>query len=77
MYSIIQVKSLPLRKSQHVDATDLVYSFTLPKQTHIITLYNFSGSVSGSYIIMRFRIDSRPQAHNVSITGNTKYAGNF
>ena len=58
-------------------ATDLAYSFTLPKQAHVIALYHFSGLLSGSYIVMRLSIDSRPQAHTVSITGNTRYAGNF
>ena len=40
-------------------------------------MYQYSGHSGSSHIVMHFSIDSGPQKHTVSLTGNTAYAGNF
>lgn len=40
-------------------------------------MYQFSGHGGNAYIVMRLSIDSVVQPHTVSLTGNTRYAGNF
>jgi len=57
--------------------TDVISSFTLSKQSHVIIMYQFSGFSGNNYIVMCLSIDSVPQKHTVSLTGNTYCAGNF
>ena len=57
-------------------ATDLSYSLTLTKNSHVIVVYQFSGW-GGNYIVMRLKIDSAVQKHTVSLVGKTIFAGNF
>ena len=64
-------------KSSAWTPTDVTYSFKLSKPRHVIIMYQFSGSSHNSYIVMRLNIDSVPQRHTVSLTGNTPYIGNF
>jgi len=40
-------------------------------------MYQYSGYAANSHVVMRLSIDSIPQKHIVSLTGNTAYAGNF
>ena len=40
-------------------------------------MYQYSGNGGSSTIVMRLSIDSVPQKHTVSLTGDTLYAGNF
>jgi len=58
-------------------ATDVIHSFTLSKQSHIIIIYQYSGGAGSSHVVMRLNIDSVPQKHSMSITGNTALVGNF
>jgi len=69
--------SFTLSKSNTWAPTDVISSFTLSKQSHVIIMYQFSGSSGNSYVVMRLSIDSVPQKHTASLTGNTAYAGNF
>ena len=55
--------------------TDVISYFTLSKQSHVIIMYQYSG-FGGDNFVMRLSIDSVPQKHTVSLTGNV-YAGNF
>ena len=58
-------------------STDVTSSFTLSQQSHVIIMYQYSGHCNDSYIVMRLSVDSIPQKHTASLTGNTEYAGNF
>ena len=58
-------------------STDVTYSFTLSKLSHVIIMYQYSGGSGNSYVVMRLSIDSVSQKHMTSLTGNTAYAGNF
>ena len=69
--------SFRLSNSNSWAPTDLTHSFTLSKQSHVIIMYQYAGFSGNSHTIMRLSIDSIPQKHTVSLTGNTKYAGNF
>jgi len=64
-------------KSSTWAPTDVTHSFKLPKQSHVIIMYQFSGQGSNNYIVMRLNIDSVPQRHTISLTGNTRHIGNF
>ena len=75
--SINPKTSFSLSNSNSWAPTDVSHSFTLPKQSHVIIMYQYSGDSRSSHIVMRLSIDSVPQKHTVSITGNTVYAGNF
>ena len=57
--------------------TDVVHSFTLSKQHHVIIMYQYSGHGGNGHIVMRLSINSIAQAHTASLTGNTAYVGNF
>ena len=57
--------------------TDVISSFTLSKQSHVIIMYQYSGFSGNSHVVMRLSIDSVPQQHTVSLTGDTVYAGNY
>ena len=57
--------------------SDVSHSFTLSKQSHVIIMYQYAGYSGDSHIVMRLNIDSVPQKHTVSITGNAVFAGNF
>ena len=67
--------SLTLNDSNKWAPTDLIYSFTLSKQSYAIIIYQYAGDSGGSHIIMRLNIDSVSQKHTSSLTGNTAYAG--
>ena len=69
--------SISLSDSDKWASTDVTYSFKLSKQRHVIIMYEFAGSGGNSYIVMRLSIDSVAQSHTASLTGNTRYAGNF
>jgi len=75
--SVNPIATLTLINSNTWHSTDVTSSFTLFKQSHVIIMYQFSGSSGNSHIVMRLSIDSVPQKHTVSLTGNTNYAGNF
>ena len=57
--------------------TDVISSFTLSRQSHVIIMYQYSGFSGSTHVVMRLSIDSVPQQHTVSLTGDTVYAGNF
>ena len=40
-------------------------------------MYQYAGHGGNSHVVMRLSIDSVPQPHTVSLTGNTAYVGNF
>ena len=69
--------SFTLSNSDVWASTDVVHSFTLSRQHHVIIMYQYTGSGSNSYIVMRLSINSVAQLHTVSLTGNTTYIGNF
>ena len=69
--------SFSLSNSNTWASTDVTYSFTLSKQSHVIIMYQYSGYSSYSHIVVRLSIDSVSQKHTVSLTGNTIYVGNF
>ena len=58
-------------------STDVVHSFTLSKQRHVIIMYQYSGEGHNAYNVMRLSINSAAQPHTISLTGNTRYTGNF
>ena len=75
---IIQPKTkLSLSNSNSWASTDVTYSFTLSKLSHVIVMYQYSGSGGGSHVVMRLSVDSVAQKHTASLTGDTPYAGNF
>ena len=69
--------SISLSDSDKWASTDIVYSFSLSKQSHVIIMYQYAGHGGNAYIVMRLNIDSVAQPHTISLTGNTPYAGNF
>ena len=76
-YTIQPKTRLPLGNSNRWASTDVTYSFTLSKLSHVIIMYQYSGVSGRSYVVMRLSIDSVVQKHTVSLTGNTAFAGNF
>ena len=58
-------------------STDVIYSFTLSRQSHVFIMYQYSGYGGNAHIVMRLSIDSVPRKHTVSLSGDTVYAGNF
>ena len=66
-----------LSNSNRWASTDVTYSFTLSKQSHVIIMYQYSGPGGRSHVVMCLSIDSVVQKHTVSLTGDTQYAGNF
>ena len=77
VYTIQPKTKLSLSNSNTWASTDVTYSFTLSKLSHVIIMYQYSGFSGNSYVVMRLSIDSVVQKHTVSLTGNTAYAGNF
>jgi len=69
--------NLSLSNSNRWAATDVIYSFTLSRQRHVIIMYQYTGYYGYSVIVMHLSIDSVPQKHTVSLTGNMACAGNF
>ena len=67
---------LSLSNSNRWALTDVIYSFTLSRQSHVFIIYQYSGRSGNAYIVMRLSIDSVPQQHTVSLTGNTVHVGN-
>ena len=61
--------------------TDLKYSLTLTKGSHVIIMYQFTGKSfsndNGYYFKTRLTINSALQSHTASHPGNTVYASNF
>jgi len=75
--SVNPKSSLSLSSSNAWASTDVIISFTLSKQSHVIIMYQYSGYSGRSHVVMRLSIDSEPQQHTVSLTGNSVYTGNF
>ena len=69
--------SFTLGDSNRWASTDLSHTLKLTKNSHVIVMYQFSGSGGGSHIVMRLRIGNTVQKHTVSLVGDTTYAGNF
>ena len=69
--------SFALSSSNRWASTDVAYSFTLSKLSHVIIMYQYSGWGGNLYVVMRLSIDSVVQKHTVTTTGDTPYAGNF
>ena len=69
--------SFALSSSDRWASTDVAFSFTLSKLSHVIIMYQYSGYGGSSYVVMRLSIDSVVQKHTVSLNGNTPYVGNF
>ena len=76
-YSIQPKTAFSLSNSNSWASTDVTYSFTLSKESHVIIMYQYAGNGGSSYVVMRLSIDSVTQKHSVSLTGETAYAGNF
>ena len=66
-----------LSNSNRWASTDVTYSFTLSKQSHVIIMYQYAGYSGSSYIVMRLSIDDVARKHTISLTGHTIFAGNF
>ena len=69
--------SFSLSKANIWASTDVTYSFTLSKLSHVIAMYQYAGNSGNSFVVMRLSIDSVSQQHTVSLAGNTAYTGNF
>ena len=76
-YSIQPKTTFSLSNSNSWASTDVTYSFTLSKLSHVIIMYQYSGFSGNSHVVMRLSIDSDAQKHTVSLTRDTSYAGNF
>ena len=76
-YTVQPKTALSLSNSNRWASTDVTYSFTLSKQSHVIIMYQYSGHSRGSYIVMHLSIDSVVQKHTASLTGYAAYTGNF
>ena len=76
-HSIQPKTKLSLGNSNTWASTDVTYSFTLSKLSHVIIMYQYSGYGGNSHVVMRLSVDSIVQKHTVSLTGDTPYAGNF
>ena len=77
VHTIRPTTKLSLSNSNIWGPTDVTYSFTLSKKSHVIIMYQYSGTSRYSHVVMRLSIDSVVQKHTVSLTGDTRYAGNF
>ena len=69
--------TITLSNSNKWAPTDVTSSFKLTKQSFVIIFYQYAGFDGNTYVVMRLSIDSVPQKHTVSLTGNTVYTGNF
>ena len=59
------------------DVPDMGYSLHLLKSTDVIAMYQYSGLSSDTYIVVRLVLNGTPQLHTTSLTGETKYTGDF
>ena len=69
--------TLQLSNTNRWAPTDLTYTFKIWEQTHAIIMYQFSGDAGNSHFVTRLSIDSVPQPHTVSKSGDTAHVGNF
>ena len=76
-YSIQPKDKFSLSNSNRWASTDVTYSFTLSKLSHVIIMYQYSGHGGNSYVVMRLSIDSVAQKHTASLTGDTGSISNF
>ena len=76
-YSIQPKTTFSLSKSNTWASTDVTYSFTLSKLSHVIIMYQYAGNSDNSYVLMRLSINSVVQKHSASLYGDTAYVGNF
>ena len=76
-YTVHPETTFSLSNANKWASTDVTYSFTLSKQSHVIIMYQYSGPGGRSHVVMRLSVDSVVQKHTVSLTGDTSYAGNF
>ena len=76
-YSIRPESTFSLQNINYFTSTDVTYSFTLTKESHVIIMYQYAGAGGNSYIVMRLNIDSVSWQNTVSLTGETVFAGNF
>ena len=56
------------------DVPDMGYSLHLLRST---AMYQYSGNSSDAYIVLRLVLNGTPQLHTPSLTGQTKYTGDF
>ena len=49
-------------------STDVTYSFTLSKLSHVIAMYQYAGRGGNSHVVMHLSIDSVSKQHTVSLT---------
>ena len=59
------------------DVPDMGYSLHLLKSNDVIAMYQYSGFSSDTYIVVRLVLNGTPQPHTPSLTGTTKYTGDF
>ena len=76
-YSIRPESTFSLSSSNIWASTDVTYSFTLTKESHVIIMYQYAGTGDYSQVVMRLNIDSVAQKHSTSIAGETVFASNF
>ena len=76
-YTIRPETTFCLGNSNKWASTDVIYSFKLSKLSYVIIMYQYSGGMGNSYVVMRLSVDSVVQKHTASLTGNTQYGGNF
>ena len=69
--------SFSLHNNNRWAPTDVTHTLKLSKQAHVIIMYQYSGYTGGSHVVMRLSINSVPQAHTASLTGDSPFAGNF
>ena len=65
-YSIQPKTTFTLSNLNKWASTDVTYSFTLSKPSHVIVMYQYSGHGGNSHVVMRLSIDSVAQKHTVS-----------
>ena len=70
-YTIQPQTKLSLGNSNRWASTDVTYSFKLLQQSHVIIMYQYSGTSGNTHVVMRLNIDSVAQKHTVSLTGDT------
>ena len=76
-YSIRPESSFSLDNTNIWAPTDVTYSFTLTKESHVIIMYQYAGTGDYSQVVMCLSIDSVAQKHSTSIAGETVFASNF
>ena len=76
-YTIQPKTTFSFSNSNSWASTDVKFSFTLSRISHVIIMYQYSGRADNSHIVMRLSIDSVAQKHTVSLAGDLAYIGNF